>query len=163
MYFLGLMYAKGHGIPKDVKKAFTFFEKAAKEENVEAIYNLGIHYFEGLGVSQDANRGMELILEASKKGSGDAYAFLGKLYCEIKDYGEALDYFTEGVKLDNAECQCCLGSMFGEGMGVPKNLEVAFRLIKIAAEKNNTSAQFLLGHMYCYGNGTIQDYGQAFK
>lgn len=163
MYFLGLMYAKGHGVPKDVKKAFTFFEKSAKAENVEAIYNLGIHYFEGLGVSQDANRGMELILEASKKGSGDAYAFLGKMYCEIEDYREALDYFTEGVKLDNAECQCCLGSMFGEGMGVPKNLEVAFRLIKIAAEKNNTSAQFLLGHMYFYGNGTPKDYTAAFK
>jgi TPR repeat protein len=50
---LGLLYAKGLGVPRDYAKAAQWYEQAAKQGNVEAQFCLGVLYAKGLGVPQD--------------------------------------------------------------------------------------------------------------
>ena len=55
-YFLGLMYARGQGVPKDYKAARTWFEKAYLQDNLNAAYFLGKIYQMGLGGNKDMVR-----------------------------------------------------------------------------------------------------------
>ncbi|WP_244060856.1 tetratricopeptide repeat protein, partial [Aeromonas caviae] len=46
---LGLIYAKGQGVPQDYKQAAVWYRKAAEQSNVEAQNNLAVLYAEGQG------------------------------------------------------------------------------------------------------------------
>jgi len=46
---LGLMYAKGQGVPQDYKEAFKWYRKAAQQGDAGAQFNLGKCYLLGEG------------------------------------------------------------------------------------------------------------------
>ena len=46
---------------------------------------------------------------------------------------------------------------------IKKNLEEAFKWVKLSAEQGNSYAENLLGEMFYYGEGVKKDYSQAFK
>jgi len=50
---LGLMYAKGEGVPKDDAEALRWYRKAADQGNALAQSNLGVMYANGRGVPKD--------------------------------------------------------------------------------------------------------------
>ena len=52
---LGLMYAKGEGVPRDDTEAVKWYRLAAEQGNAAGQYNLGHRYDEGGGVPQDHN------------------------------------------------------------------------------------------------------------
>jgi hypothetical protein len=51
---LGVMYAKGHGVPQDYKQAMAWFHKATEQGHAIAQINLGLMYDNGHGVPQNA-------------------------------------------------------------------------------------------------------------
>jgi TPR repeat protein len=52
-YNLGVMYAKGDGVPQDDATAVTYYRKAADQGHATAENDLGIMYAKGRGVPQD--------------------------------------------------------------------------------------------------------------
>ena len=52
-YNLGLLYARGQGVPQDDGQAIQWFRRAADQGYAPAQYSLGVMYAEGRGVSQD--------------------------------------------------------------------------------------------------------------
>ena len=52
-YSLGMMYAKGQGVPQDYQAALKWFQKAAEQGDASAQNNLGLMYERGRGVRQD--------------------------------------------------------------------------------------------------------------
>ncbi len=52
-YNLGLMYARGHGVPQDFAKALQWYRNAALQGDAQAQHNLAIMYRNGEGVTQD--------------------------------------------------------------------------------------------------------------
>lgn len=58
-YNLGVMYAKGQGVPKDGGQALFWFRKAAEQDYAEAQYLLGSLCLAGRGVPQDARQALE--------------------------------------------------------------------------------------------------------
>ncbi len=50
---LGLMYAKGEGVPRDDSEAVKWFRLAAEQGNANAQQTLGVMYLEGRGVPRD--------------------------------------------------------------------------------------------------------------
>ncbi len=50
---LGVMYAKGQGVPQDYKEAVKWYRRAAEQGDATAQNNLGGMYFDGKGVSPD--------------------------------------------------------------------------------------------------------------
>ena len=50
---LGVIYRKGHGVPRDYGEALKWYLRAADQGNVNAQYSLGLMHFRGNGVAQD--------------------------------------------------------------------------------------------------------------
>ena len=50
---LGVMYAKGQGVPQDYQAALRWFHKAAEQGDASAQNNLGLMYERGRGARQD--------------------------------------------------------------------------------------------------------------
>jgi len=52
-YSLGMMYAKGQGVPQDYQASLKWFQKAAEQGDASAQNNLALMYERGRGVRQD--------------------------------------------------------------------------------------------------------------
>ena len=50
---LGVMYAKGIGVPQDYAQAVQWYRKAAEQGEIEAQFALGVMYEKGIGVPQN--------------------------------------------------------------------------------------------------------------
>ena len=62
---LGLKYSKGDGVPKDLSKAFEWFQKAAEQGNADAQSQLGWMYFYNESVVQDLSKAFEWFQKAA--------------------------------------------------------------------------------------------------
>lgn len=85
LFNVGLMYERGMGeIKQDYKTAVEYYEKAIKEEVVDAYCNLGNIYALGLGEEQgivrDVPRGIQFLAKGAEEGSRQAAYTLGCLY-----------------------------------------------------------------------------------
>ncbi len=76
---LGIMYAKGIGVARNFTRARDWFDKAAKQNYGEALYNLGVLYKVGPdGVAQDKDKASRLFVESALAG-------FNPTRCELKD------------------------------------------------------------------------------
>ncbi len=53
---LGVSCERGHGVPKDVRRAFRLYVKAARLGDRQAEYEIGRFYYWGIGVKMDRKR-----------------------------------------------------------------------------------------------------------
>ena len=51
---LGILYANGHGVEKDLQAAADWYQKAAEKGNASAQLALALMYLSGQGVEKDA-------------------------------------------------------------------------------------------------------------
>jgi uncharacterized protein len=82
---VGLMFERGLGeLKQDYKVAVEYYEKAIKEEVLDAYCNLGNIYILGTGitqgVSQNQERGIAFLKKGAEEGSREAAFTLGSLY-----------------------------------------------------------------------------------
>jgi TPR repeat protein len=56
-----------------------------------------------------------------------------------------------------------LGSFYGQGMGVRRNLPTAVQWYRRAADQGNALAQYAMGSFYLNGRGVTNDAGEAVK
>jgi TPR repeat protein len=76
---LGIMYAKGIGVPQNFVRAEKWFINSANQHNADALYNLYVLYKVGPnGIEQDEHRAASFFLQASA-------ARYNVLLCELQD------------------------------------------------------------------------------
>jgi Sel1 repeat-containing protein/sporulation related protein len=80
MFYLGVMYAGGKGLPQDKAKAFQLYSEAAQKDHLSAQYNLGMQYATGEGVTQDFSKAEYWWTKAAQRGLMQAQFNLGNLY-----------------------------------------------------------------------------------
>ena len=73
---LGLMYAKGQGVKKDLKEAVNWYKKAAERNLAKAQFYLGWMYENGLGVKKDLTEAIKWYRKAAEQGYEPAKALL---------------------------------------------------------------------------------------
>lgn len=71
-YYLGLMYAGGHGVEQDHVQAAHWFRKAAEQGNPESQYELATALAQGLGVEQNIDEAYRWLCSASLQGHEEA-------------------------------------------------------------------------------------------
>jgi TPR repeat protein len=99
---------------KDYVEAAKWYELAAKQNNSQAQHRLGIFFKEGrVGVASDHTRAKELLEYAARTYETEAHA---------------LDALFE------------LGEMYEKGMGVERNMVVAFKYYAVAAKREHPRA-----------------------
>ena len=77
---LGIMYARGVGVPQDFAEALRWYRKAVAQGNASAQSNLGVMYAGGQGVAQDYAEALKWYSKAAEQGHAQAQYNLGVMY-----------------------------------------------------------------------------------
>ena len=80
-----------------------------------------------------------------------------------QDYATALRLWRPLADQGDARAQNELGTMYDNGLGVPKNYAEAMNWFRKAADQGDASAQYALGLAYEGGLGVPQNYAEAAK
>ena len=83
-YHLGLMYAKGRGVPQNDETAMKWYRLAGKRGHAEAQYHLGRIYDKGYDVPQNYRTAVKWYRLAAEQGYISAQYLLGIMYEEGK-------------------------------------------------------------------------------
>lgn len=135
-YYGGYLLDGKTNHPKDFDKAFSWFLKAANQNNGKALYFLGWMYEYGQGVGIDYKKAKEYYYKCTKSSS--------KYYCF------------------KAHFQIGLLAYYGKGCDV--NYEEAFfNFIPAAAWGGDGGAMYYLGWMHEYGQGAQKDITTAIE
>src|SRR5262245_22095958 len=76
---LGIIYAKGTGVPQNYPEAMKWFQKAALNGVADAQFNLGLMYARGLGTKQNYQEAAKWFLMAAQKDDVESQYYLGML------------------------------------------------------------------------------------
>jgi len=86
-YNVGLIYAKGEGVPQDYAEAVKWYRKAAGQGDADAQFNLGIIYDQGKGVPQDYEKAVGWYRKAADQEDATAQIVLVGIRKGFQDLG----------------------------------------------------------------------------
>lgn len=81
-YRLGVMYAKGQGVPQDDKQAAAWYLKAAAQDDTRAQFAIAEMYSQGQGVPQNDKQAASWYLKAAEHGYPKAQYIIGLMYAK---------------------------------------------------------------------------------
>ena len=168
MIYLAECYYYGiWGAQTDGSKAFKWYSKAVKGEDLEGRANCGLGncYYYGIGTEIDYEIAVTYYQKAAEKENPDALLNLGHMY-EFgdgvdRDYEKALLYYEKSANAGNVIAMYNMGGMYYEGIGVQQDYEKAMSYYEMAAFEDDSFAMNTLGYMYETGQGTEVDYEVA--
>ena len=110
-YVLGHMYCVGQGVPKDMKKGLSWYQRAADQGFAPGQLALGSMYYNGEGVKQDYTVAAKWFRLAAERGYDRAQSNLAAMYMNgtgvPKDYTLAIKWFRAA-----AESGLCHGPIY---------------------------------------------------
>ena len=123
-YYLGL-----YGAGKNYTKAAEWFEKAARQEIIEAKFWLGKCYYFGYGREKSYNDAAYWYRDAAEKGYPEAQFSLGLCYQKGEGVSQsaqdAAKWIAKAAAQGQLEAQLNLARRYAEGDGVTRALETA--------------------------------------
>jgi TPR repeat protein len=168
---LGVLLHEGRGVRRDDRASVRWYRRAAARGNSGAMFNLFLCHRYGDGVTRNLRRGVAWLRRAAARGSSRAMARLG--YEVFVGRGARRDP-AAGVRwclraLDALERRPTLADGAGrsdftwamdvaahgyrEGVGVARDLALAFAWWRRAARRGDSCAAFHLGVCYVEGTG----------
>lgn len=161
-YEVSAAFFIGDGIiPKNYEKFKYWGERAAAQNNVNALLSLGIYYFGGYNHEQNLQKGVTYLTKAADAGNAEAQALLAIAYRNghgvPQDYKKALEFLQKSAKQHNADAykQLAFTSLFG--LGITSKEETTRKLFEKAVEmKESTSTIFM---EYCKKNSISLENG----
>lgn len=161
-YDLGECYWDGsNGAEQSYEKAIEYYEKAADQGNIDAIYSLGYCYATGTGIEKNVERAEQLLTYAVDNGSVIAAAKMGSFYYWgdffPEDRAKGYRYLKYAADNGDAHSMAVVGDIYlsgygaYEGWGPAKDEELGRQYIERACEKKDSYALFKAGTNYCGG------------
>jgi hypothetical protein len=80
-----------------------------------------------------------------------------------KNYAESRRVFNSLADAGDARAQFMMGTIYEQGLGVPKDLTAAARWYRRAADGGNASAQYNLGIFHQFGKGVAKEPAEAAR
>lgn len=156
-YNLGVMYAKGLGLPRDREQALAWLQKAASQHDFNA--SLAREYLEHL---ENPNPPLappppdfDAVRRQAEQGNAEAQNRLGILYRDdrsvLKNDAQAVAWFRKAAEQNYAPAEANLADMYSEGKGVPKDQDLFVYWLRKAAEHSHAESQVALSRMYFNG------------
>jgi TPR repeat protein len=115
--------------------SFQAIQAAADTGDRKAQYELAGYYTRGIGPAHELPKAIQL----SKAG----------------------EYLRKAAEQGYAPAEIALGSWYGRGWGVPRNIVTAVQWYRKAAEQGDALAQYAMGNFYAEGRGVTNDMVQA--
>lgn len=146
-------------------QAFSYLNKAAQHEHIEAQVLLGALYRDGIGVKADYQQAVRWFNAASRLGSDLGTVHLAKMCLKGKgtkaDPQLALEFLQPLVAQGCAAAQLALGEIYLAGKEVSADLPKGLELLTQAASQGYAPAQLALGLCYAHGTAGVSDLKQA--
>ena len=167
MVSLGLLLEAGDHAPKDLKAAYTLYEKAAERGSADGALDLAVALIKGKGIDVDVPRALALLQKASAEGSARATYNLAALVASGlggKPAGEALALFRRAAAEGYPEGYRAAAVLLDEGRGVSKNPSAAAEdlLRAVAADAGDARAE-LTGKTQAWTVETVQQLQARLK
>ena len=159
---LGDFYHDGVGVPPDVKKAASYYERAAKLDYAPAQFALAEMLSQGeAGVRQDRSKALAWYAAAAKHNHGGALFALARAY----DLGDgvkadpqmAIGFYKSAALQGNAAAMVAMGTYFYEGKLVAKDDATARRWFEAGATGGDADGMFDLAAMLANAQGGERD------
>lgn len=130
--------------PESIINHKKIIQEAAEAGEADALNNWGTGLY-----SSDPEKGMALQKRAIDLGHQIAACNMGKhLWTEeVKDYSAALPLFQSSAEWGCAEAQYSLAVMYGEGLGVTKNIPLAWEWLEKSINKGCNDARRYFAHL----------------
>ena len=179
---LGLCYAEGFGVKKDLAKAASCYKIAATRLGAGGISRiaLGFCYAKGLGIEKDMVKAEDLYKKANDRYFVDYYKTSLSHLRQIKYWKpsyeenwnpteeywnprEVMTWMQDAAECGNVSIQVALGWCYERGVGVATDQVEAVKWYHKAAEQGDAEAQWHLGRCYRRGNGVAQDEAETAK
>ena len=150
---LALVYAQGlPGVPRNEKRAFELFEKAATAGHQRAQINLGILYFRGQGVERDLVQARAWLEKAA--ANEDPYALYALARAMEETLGPAIgdavrtaDLYRRSAQKGHPLAALRYGLALMDGLGVKKDPAAAQRWLLLADRDGVPEAALALADM----------------
>jgi len=151
--FYAMMHYYGHGVKRDLDKAYELFQPGIKEGDTEALLYGGLCLMNREKVDKTTiNTVIDLWTKAAEKGESTAAANLGLIYYDgeyvEKDYATAMKWFELSASKDNIIGLFQLGTCYFYARGTERDLEKAKTYYLRAAEKGNAMSAYNIGMIY---------------
>jgi uncharacterized protein len=161
---LGVLYAQGEGVRRDLTAAAGWYRKAAQQGNAEAQFALGQMYSRGWGVPRDtadAMRWFQMANSVESDGPPTDWAVV-EGYGMPQDPEQAAYWYRQAADKGHPEAQFNLARLYSSGKGVKRDEEQAARWVSASAIQAYDPAMTNLGERYAAGNGVAQDARRAY-
>jgi TPR repeat protein len=168
MFKLGVLYsgvpsALGH-LPSDYGQSMLWLHRAADHGNSNAMAFIGTYYLKGQdGLTADRGEAIRWLRKASELGNSLAMYALGMVLDRgpgpPADKEEAKRWFIKSAQLGFVDAM----TMTGVKHGQDRDYVEAMHWFRIAAEKQDPGAMFMVADLYRYGLGVATDYGEAMR
>jgi localization factor PodJL len=144
-YELATDYSIGSALPRDLRLAAQWYEKAAAQGLPPAQYRLGTLYEKGLGVRRDVALATAWYLKAAQQGNVRAMHNLAVLTAEggdtgKPDYAAAAQWFRQAAEYGVRDSQYNVAILLARGLGVPQNLTLSYVWFAVAAAQGDEDA-----------------------
>jgi len=167
--YLGIQYEKGHGVKWDRKKAFEYYKNGAHHGDADCQSEVGYYFVRGFGVKRDKKKGFRTLQSSASSGSvaaqyhlGDCFRFFGS--GTEADEVQAVKYYKMAAEAGHVEALYLYAECWLRGIGVEKNSEYGFALMRTAANVGSADAMRELGDIYCFGlYGVEKDLNESFR
>ncbi|WP_373090872.1 tetratricopeptide repeat protein [Zhongshania sp.] len=149
--------------------AASIWEPMAKAGDADAQNGMGLIYaFGNEEIHKEFMTARYWYTLSARQGNVEAYYNLGVLYMNQKltenHHGFALESFQKAAEMGHIASHANLGSLYlTGGDGVHKDMRLAVKHTRIAADAGNAVAANNLGEMYVRGIGVLQNYETAAK
>jgi TPR repeat protein len=161
---LGLLYAQGLGVHRDLTQAERWYRLSATQGNAEAEFALGQIYSRGWGNPRDeadAIRWLQMANAVDSDGPPIDWTPL-EGYGINRDPKQAVYWLRQAAESGHAAAAFELGRIYASGDGVPRDQEQAARWISAAAAQGYAPACKELGERFATGKGVTENHERAF-
>ncbi len=167
---LGLAYATGKGVKKDIKEAVRYYQLAAKQNDASAQYYLAYHYLSGEIVGKSAKDAVPIFKLAAEQGHARAQYMLGVCY-ELgqgieQNEEKAIELYQSAAKQGHSRAVSKLmkwGVYSKQNNRIQEDPKEVAESISMETEPSDAPAQFELGFNYEHGKGVEKDIKKAVR
>jgi localization factor PodJL len=143
-YEVGVRFADGRGVQRDLPRAALWLERAARQGLPPAQYRYARLAEKGDGMDKDVDTARRYYEQAAAAGNVQAMHNLGVLYADgafgKADLPAALNWFSKSAEYGVKDSQYNLGIFYARGIAVPKDPAQSYHWFSLAAAQGDTDA-----------------------
>lgn len=167
---IGVHYADGYGVEKDMTQAYRWLRVAAicaKPDDLKPMQCLADFYAEEEGWEQGDTNLVKWCQNAAEQGNSFAQRLLGVYYAIGKgveqDDAEAVKWYLKAAEQGDLFAQWHMAFCYNKGIGVEKNDTEKAKWYLKGAEQGDSLAQEGIAYCYAEGCGVEKNEAEAAK